>query len=222
MGQQSSRQPKSAPSARETNHRACLTRPHREGRGGASIFLNTEHTENTKNHPAHLDGTDAVSRQQISRNLHTLIANLKTLRFCVPHRASLTRPLGRVGEGPLPLGRAGEGPPLIFLNTEDTELTENHPEHFDNTDAASRQLMTRNLHTRLISLLNSATLRALTYQRGHAIFFARRVAEFWEFLLLAKQESTWRGPSYGLGVNGGCARLLQPYLPVPGTKIKTL
>ena len=40
--------------------------------------------------------------------------------------------------------------------------------------------------------------------------------------MLAKQESTWRGPSYGLGVNGGCARLLQPYLPVPGTKFKTL
>ncbi len=54
------------------------------------------------------------------------------------------------------------------------------------------------------------------------VFFARRVAEFWEFLLLAKQESTWRGPSYGLEVNGGCARLPQPYLPVPGTKIKTL
>ena len=83
--------------------------------------------------------------------------------------------------------------------------------------------MSRNLHTQLTSLLNSATLRTLTYQRGHAsFFFARRVAEFWEFLLLAKQESTWSGPSYGLGVNGGCARLLQPYLPVPGTKIKTL
>ena len=120
---------------------------------------------------------------------------------------------------PAPWGGPGRGP--YFFNTEHTENTKNHPAHFDNTDAASRQLMTRNLRTRLISLLNSATLRALTYQRGHAIFFARRVAEFWEFLLLAKQESTWSGPSYGLGVNGGCARLLQPYLPVPGTKIKT-
>ena len=83
--------------------------------------------------------------------------------------------------------------------------------------------MSRNLRTHITSLLNSATLRALTYQRGACeFFFARRVAEFWEFLLLAKQESTWSGPSYGLGVNGGCARLLQPYLPVPGTKIKTL
>ncbi len=35
----------------------------------------------------------------------------------------------------------------IFLNTDDTDFTEHHPAHFDNTDAASRQLMTRNLHT---------------------------------------------------------------------------
>ena len=83
--------------------------------------------------------------------------------------------------------------------------------------------MSRNLRTHITSLFYSATLRALTNQRWACeFFFARRVAEFWEFLLLAKQESTWSRPSYGLGVNGGCARLLQPYLPVPGTKIKTL
>ena len=122
---------------------------------------------------------------------------------------------------PAPRGGSGRGP--IFFNTEVTDFTEYPPAHFDETDAASRQLMTRNLRTCLTSLLNSATLRALTIQRGACeFFFARRVAEFWEFLLLAKQESTWSGPSYGLGVNGGCARLLQPYLPVPGTKIKTL
>ncbi len=39
------------------------------------------------------------------------------------HRASLTRPLGRAGEGPLPTGRTGGGFP-IFFNTEDTDLTE--------------------------------------------------------------------------------------------------
>ena len=62
-------------------------------------------------------------------------------------------------------------PQRIGPTTEHTENTENHPAHFDNTDAASRQLMTRNLRTRLISLLNSATLRALTYQRGACEFF---------------------------------------------------
>ena len=67
------------------------------------------------------------------------------------HRASLTRPLGRAGEGPLPTGRTGGGSP-IFFNTEDTDLTENHPAHFDNTDAASRQLMTRNLRTHITCL----------------------------------------------------------------------
>ncbi len=40
------------------------------------------------------------------------------------HRASLSRPLGRVGEGLS----------LFFLNTEDTGFTEYHPAHFDNTE----------------------------------------------------------------------------------------
>ena len=75
------------------------------------------------------------------------------------HRASLTRPLGRAGEGPLPTGRTGGGSP-IFFNTEDTDLTENHPAHFDNTDAASRQLMTRNLRTHITSLYEFPTARA--------------------------------------------------------------
>ncbi len=56
MGQQSSRQPKSAPSARETNHRACLTRPHREGRGGAPIFL-TRKTRSSQKTIRHISTT---------------------------------------------------------------------------------------------------------------------------------------------------------------------
>ena len=77
------------------------------------------------------------------------------------HLTSLSIP---TREGP------GRGPSLFF-NTEVTDFTEYPPAHFDETDAASRQLMTRNLRTCLISLLNSATLRALTIQRGACEFF---------------------------------------------------
>jgi hypothetical protein len=56
-------------------------------------------------------------------------------------------------------GRKTTGKAQPFFNTEITEFTENHPAHFDNTDAASRQLMTRNLRT-ITSHLTPAILRA--------------------------------------------------------------
>ena len=55
---------------------------------------------------------------------------------------------------PSPREEPGRGP--YFFNTEDTDVTENHPAHFDNTDAASRQLMTRNLRTHITGHQNSA------------------------------------------------------------------
>ena len=57
---------------------------------------------------------------------------------------------------PPPSPREGPGRGPYFFNTEDTNVTENHPAHFDNTDAASQQLMTRNLRTHITGHQNSA------------------------------------------------------------------
>ena len=84
----------------------------------------------------------------MTRNLHTHITSLYDLPIAPA--------------SPAPWGGPGRGLLSFFFNTDDTDLTENHPAHFDNTDAASRQLMTRNLHTRITSLLYSATLRVPT------------------------------------------------------------
>ncbi len=51
-------------------------------------------------------------------------------------------------------------PQFYFLNTEHTDVTEHHPAHFDKTDTASRQLMTRNLRTLTTSLCELSTARA--------------------------------------------------------------
>ena len=98
-------------------------------------FLNTEDTEFTEYHSAHLDRTEAASRQLMTRKLRTHITSL--LNSASSHRASLSRPTGEGWGGapisPAPRRRAGEGP-QFFFNTEDTEFTENHSAHFDNTD----------------------------------------------------------------------------------------
>ena len=93
--------------------------------------------------------------------------NIKSL-ITLNHRDSLSLPPGEGRGGASqraslsrPLGRAGEGLSLcFFLNTEDAEFTEYHPAHFDKASAASRQRMTRNMHTHITRLLNSPTLRA--------------------------------------------------------------
>ena len=137
-------------------------------------FFNTEDTEFTEHHSAHLDRTEAASRQLMTRKLRTHITSLQAPRLCVPHRASLSRPTGEGWGGapisPAPRRRAGEGP-QFFFNTEDTEFTEYHSAHLDRTEAASRQLMTRNLRTHITSLLNSAS--------SHRASLSRPTGEGW-------------------------------------------
>ena len=90
----------------------------------------------------------------MTRNLHTRITSLLySATLHVPTACASPARWGGLGRG---LSHS------LFLNTEDTDLTEYHPAHFDRTDAASRQLMTRNLRTRITSLLYSATLHVPT------------------------------------------------------------
>ena len=75
----------------------------------------------------------------------------------------------------------GRGHLSFFFNTDDTDGTENHPAHFDKASAASRQLISRNLRTHITSLLNSATLRALTNQRDMRVFLHAESQSFGSF-----------------------------------------
>ena len=105
----------------------------------------------------------------MSRNLHTHITSLlNSAALRAPTASASPAPWGGSGRGfpprqpTRPTGEGRGGASQFFLNTEDTDFTEYHSAHFDETDAASRQLNSRNLRTRLISLLNSAALRAPT------------------------------------------------------------